>query len=78
MPSRWRRSGPRGGDERDVGREREAVIEESGLGAKVKKLMPFGGSGSNRDDALNVLAEATKETSEGRLGAVASHLPTTS
>ena len=30
-----------------------AVIEESGLGAKVKKLMPFGGSPkSNRDDAL--------------------------
>ena len=56
-----------------------AVIEESGLGAKVKKLMPFGGSPkSNRDDALNALAEATKEQQVAELdylGVVASHLP---
>jgi serine protease SohB len=56
-----------------------AVIEESGLGAKVKKLMPFGGSPkSNRDDALNALADATKEQQVAELdylGVVASHLP---
>ena len=56
-----------------------AVIEESGLGAKVKKLVPFaGGPKSNRDDALNALADATKEQQVAELdylGVVASHLP---
>ena len=78
--SRGRRSGPLAAATNATSAENAtAVIEESGLGAKVKKLMPFGGAPkSNRDDALNALADATKEQQVAELdylGVVASHLP---
>lgn len=56
-----------------------ALPGDSGIVSKVKKLMPFSKEPkSNREDALNNLADATKESQEAELdyiGIVASHLP---